>query len=89
MSNSSSRTTFPVQIKGSYRYASDPTVSEPVQMAAYEVYEHVHGAQPELLVGNCRGGFSTDEIVVFLYARAFPKSEWRKRIEEAYKGLNI
>lgn len=50
-------------------------ISSEVTALAYEVYCHVYGAQPALmdLAGrNCRGGFSTGELIAFLYARNFP-----------------
>ena len=58
-----------------------------VTLAAYEVYSHVFAPQEALIVGNCRGGFSTGELIAFLYARSFPKEEWRKRVDEAFKGM--
>lgn len=79
---------FPIQ---AHRLGKEQAkVSEAVYMAAYEVYSHVHGVQPALidLAGrNCRGGFSIGELVAFLYARPFPKAEWRDRVNEAYEGL--
>lgn len=57
-----------------------------VTMAAYEVYCHLHGPQQALVTGECRGGFSTGELIAFLYARSFPKSEWRARVHEAFRG---
>lgn len=57
-----------------------------VTMAAYEVYCHVHGPQEALVTGGCRGGFSTGELIAFLYARSFPKAEWRSRVDEAFRG---
>ncbi|MFA5898088.1 MAG: hypothetical protein WC829_03125 [Hyphomicrobium sp.] len=57
-----------------------------VTMAAYEVYCHVYGPQEALVTGECRGGFSTGELIAFLYARGFPKAEWRSRFEQALKG---
>jgi hypothetical protein len=57
-----------------------------VTMAAYEVYCHVYSPQPAIVTGGCRGGFSTGELIAFLYARSFPKSEWRTRVYEAFKG---
>jgi hypothetical protein len=41
----------------------------------------------ELVTGNCRGGFSAGELIAFLYARSFPKSEWRARVDEAFHGM--
>ena len=58
-----------------------------VTMAAYEVYSHVYAPQAALVNGNCRGGFGTGELIAFLYARSFPKSEWRDRVDEALSGM--
>lgn len=58
-----------------------------VTLAAYEVYSFVHGPQAALITGGCRGGFSTGELIAFLYARSFPKSEWRARTDEAFRGM--
>lgn len=58
-----------------------------VTLKAYEVYSHVYGKQEALITGHCRGGFATGELIAFLYARSFPKNEWRQRVEEAFKGM--
>ena len=60
-------------------------IPEAVALMAYEVYCAVYGPQPAMvdLERGCRGGFSTNEIIAFLYARHFPKSEWRERVDEA------
>ncbi len=55
-------------------------------MAAYEVYSHVYSPQEAMVTGGCRGGFSTGELIAFLYARPFPKNEWRMRVDEALTG---
>lgn len=63
-------------------------LSSDVTLRAYEVYCAVWGPQPAMidLAGrNCRGGFSTGEIIAFLYARSFPKDEWRARVDEALR----
>lgn len=60
-----------------------------VTLLVYEVYCEVFGPQEALITGNCRGGFSTGELVAFLYARSFPKGEWRERFDEALTGLNV
>ena len=57
-----------------------------VTMAAYEVYCEVFSPQEAMVTGGCRGGFSTGELIAFLYARSFPKSEWRNRVNEAFRG---
>lgn len=76
--------THPVQTpQGRREQGRAPKV---VTMAAYEVYCHVHGPQEALVTGWCRGGFSTGELIAFLYARSFPKSEWRARVDEAFRG---
>jgi hypothetical protein len=58
-------------------------------MAAYEVYTHVCGSQEAMVTGNCRGGFSAGELIAFLYARSFPKAEWRARVDEALHGMSF
>lgn len=57
-----------------------------VTMRAYEVYCHVYGPQEAMVTGTCRGGFSTGELIAFLYAHTFPKEEWRNRVDEAFHG---
>ncbi len=56
-----------------------------VHMRAYEVYVELYGEQKALVTGECRGGFGTTELIAFLYARSFPKEEWRSRFEEAIR----
>ena len=56
-------------------------------MAAYDVYCHLYGPQERMVTGDCCGGFSTGELVAFLYARSFPKSEWRSRFDQALAGM--
>lgn len=58
-------------------------ISDSVHMAAYEVYAHVFGPQDALIQGRCRGGFGIGEVIAFLYARSFPKEQWKKRVHEA------
>lgn len=56
-----------------------------VTLRAYEVYCHLYGEQPAMvdLAGRgCRGGFGVGELLAFLYARSFPKEEWRARFDE-------
>jgi hypothetical protein len=53
-------------------------------MLAYEVYSHVYGPQKALVEGTCRGGFSTCELIAFLYARSFPQEEWAQRVNEVF-----
>jgi hypothetical protein len=66
-------------------------IPESVHMAAYEVYAEVCGPQAALIdfEAGCRGGFGTGELIAFLYARSFPRSEWRKRFDEALYGMKL
>jgi hypothetical protein len=73
----------PVQTNQQRRGAVCP---QSVTMKAYEVYCHVNREQKALVTDGCRGGFSTGELIAFLYAHNFPKSEWSYRITEAFKG---
>lgn len=76
----------PVQRSNAPRY--EPACApQCVTLAAYEVYKHVHGPQEALITGGCRGGFGTGELIAFLYARSFPKAEWRARCHEAFIGM--
>lgn len=75
--------THPVQSHQGYAQGVCP---QTVTLAAYEVYSHVYGPQPALITGGCRGGFGTGELIAFLYARSFPKDQWRARVDEAMTG---
>jgi len=79
-------TTHPIQTDCCYRGGRCPTC---VTLRAYEVYTEVYGAQEAIITGNCRGGFGVGELIAFLYARSFPKSEWSKRVDEALRGLRL
>ena len=83
------RETFPLQADARSHPSKRASVNRHVYMAAYEVYSHVHGAQPALIEGGCRGGFGTSEMLAFLYARSFPKAEWRSRTKEAFLKMDI
>ncbi len=76
--------THPVQTNHSRPGGKAP---QDVTMAAYEVYCHLFGSQKALVTGGCRGGFATSELIALLYARSFPKTEWRQREREAIKGM--
>lgn len=78
--------THPMQVKRGYGLPAS-RVPKVVSMRAYEVYCHVHGKQEAMVTGGCRGGFSAGELIAFLYARSFPKDEWRTRTDEAFRGL--
>lgn len=60
-------------------------VPESVVLRAYEVYCYIYGPQPAMVdvEKGCRGGFSVDELIAFLYARSFPQGEWRDRVDNA------
>lgn len=60
-----------------------------VTMRAYEVYTEIYGEQEALVTGGCRGGLGVGELIAFLYARSFPKAEWRVREREAFRGMDI
>ena len=62
-------------------------ITSSVTLRAYEVYSYIHHRQDALITGNCRGGFSTGELIAFLYAHSFPKDEWRKRVDEAFNSM--
>ena len=62
-------------------------ISTAVTLRAYEVYKHVYAPQEAMITGGCRGGFSSGELVAFLYAHSFPKDEWQKRVDEAFRGM--
>lgn len=63
-----------------------PVCPQTVTMRAYEVYCHVYSPQEAMVTGGCRGGFSTGELIAFLYAHSFPKEEWGRRVDEAFRG---
>ena len=68
-----------------YKGGKCPTA---VTLRAYEVYAQVFGPQEALITGGCRGGFSTGELIAFLYARSFPQKEWTVRVDEALRGMD-
>lgn len=77
--------THPVQTRQPIHHgARCPTI---VTLRAYEVYCDLHGEQPAMVEGHCRGGFSAGELIALLYARAFPQEEWRARCDEALRGM--
>lgn len=71
------------------RHHDQGRVSTKVTLRAYEVYSHVFSPQEALITGGCRGGFGVGELIAFLYAYPFPKSEWRDRVYEALKGMEL
>lgn len=75
--------THPVQTPGRPRGRCPKVVT----LAAYEVYAQVFGKQEAMITDGCRGGFSTGELIAFLYAKSFPRNEWRQRIDEALTGM--
>lgn len=83
------RNEFPIQARARSHPRKRASINRAVYMAAYEVYCQVFAPQPALVEGNCRGGFGTGELIAFLYARSFPKSEWRMRVDEGLNGLDL
>lgn len=79
--------THPVQANTRNRKPGTAPVC--VTMRAYEAYCHIWGKQQALVSGHCRGGFGVGELVALLYARSFPRDEWRTRFDEALRGLNV
>lgn len=77
--------THPVQLP--FNRPNKAVCPKVVTMAAYEVYCHLYGAQEAMVTGSCRGGFSAGELIAFLYAKGFPKDEWRKKVDEAFLGI--
>lgn len=69
------------------RHGAGGRIPWAVHMAAYEVYCEVFRPQEALVKDGCRGGFGVAELIGFLYARKFPKSEWRQRFDEALDGI--
>jgi hypothetical protein len=78
----------PIQI-GSYCRCGRGQVNDAVYLKAYEVYKMVYGEQKALIEGECRGGFGVNELIAFLYASGFPRSEWRMRVNEAFEDMKI
>lgn len=62
-----------------------PRLPSAVTLRAYEVYCELFHPQPAMIEGSCRGGFGAGEIIAFLYARSFPKAQWRQRFDEALR----
>lgn len=79
---------FPVQ---NHRRVDHKPVVAPkiVVMRAYEVYCALYGEQGAMVTGECRGGFEIGGLLAFMYARTFPKAEWRERFEEALRGMHL
>lgn len=76
----------PVQIESEFRHPHlAPQMPSAVTLRAYEVYVHLHGEQRAMIENGCRGGFGVGELMAFLYARSFPKTEWRQRADEALR----
>lgn len=89
MSNSSSEPeVHPVQNRRVVDHK--PTVApKVVTMRAYEVYCEIYREQPAMVTGGCRGGFGVGELLAFMYARTFPRAEWRERFEEGLRGMHL
>ena len=70
------------------RYRSG-TLNSEVTARAYEVYEHLYGGRQTLARLNERGGLSVGEVIALLYARTYPKEEWRDRESLAFKLMEL
>jgi len=79
--------THPVQTNRHGRGNLTGYVPQVVSLRAYEVYKAIYGEQQALVTGECRGGFGANELIGFLYAASFPRSEWRVRFDEAMTGM--
>ena len=77
----------PVQVH--HAYSSKTVVSSVITERAYEVYKELYGGGQSLDRLNERAGFSVGELITLLYARTFPKSEWRTRDKEASTGMTL
>jgi len=80
--------THPIQIERT-RNRQPGTAPQAVTLRAYEVYCALYGEQEALITGWCRGGFGVGELIAFLYARSFPREQWKARMYEALEGLNV
>jgi len=79
---------WPIQ-RSNKRYNEQASVPKVVYMAAYEVYCYIYSPQQAMIEDGCRGGFGLGELTAFLYARTFPKEEWRNRTNEAFRGIDL
>lgn len=78
------------QVRCPSRASSESAVvPQVVTLSAYEVYKEVYGEQKAMIEGHCRGGFSTGELIAFLYAKNFPRDQWNKRVDEAFRGMKL
>ena len=78
--------TSPPRARDRERNARVPAV---VTERAYEVYADMYGKTRSLEHICCeRGGFTAGELIALLYARSFPKEEWRDREHEAVIGMD-
>jgi hypothetical protein len=87
LENKTDRIMFPIQTHN--RNYKQGKIDKEIYMRAYEVYCAVYSPQEALidLEGrNCRGGFGVDELIAFLYARAYPRSEWGARVDQCFNG---
>lgn len=76
-------------VQTNYRSNEPSVLPQSVTLRAYEVYKHCYGEQKAMIEGGCRGGFCVGEIIGFLYAYGFPKSEWKMRVHEAFNGMKL
>lgn len=75
-------------VKTDHLFGQAAKVPQTVSLAAYEVRLHVYGPQEVMMPGDCQNEFTAGQLVAFLYARSFPKSEWSVRVAEALHGMD-
>ena len=63
----------------------DATINPEVHEAAHEVWATVYPASAAVP----RLRFGVGEVIAFLYARSFPKEQWKQRVEMALEGMSF
>lgn len=80
----------PLQVRSEVlRRRQPPCVPTAVHVAAYEVYSALFGEQPHMLEGDCRGGFGAEELIALLYAKSFPRDQWRARVDDCLESGDL
>lgn len=76
---------LPTQVSNGYGQKVE--ISEEIARKAYEVFSHLYGTSQSFERIHERGGFSSREIIAFLYMHTFPKSEWSKISYHVFAGI--